>query len=50
LPVDATVAVAIVAAVGGFGQFSFPQRLVSCLGLNPRVRQFGAASQPSTGG
>jgi transposase len=39
--VDATVALAIVAAVGDFGRFSSPQRLVSYLGLNPRVRQSG---------
>jgi transposase len=47
--VDATVAVAIVAAVGDFGRFSSPQRLVSYLGLNPRVRQSGG-QPPSTGG
>jgi transposase len=40
--VDATVALSIVAAVGDFGRFSSPQRLVSYLGLNPRVRQSGA--------
>jgi transposase len=39
--VDATVALAIVAAVGDFGRFSSPQRLVGDLGLNPRVRQSG---------
>ena len=39
--VDATVALAIVAAVGDFGRFSSPQRLVGYLGLNPRVRQSG---------
>jgi transposase len=40
--VDATVALSIVAAVGDFGRcFSSPQRLVSYLGLNPRVRQSG---------
>jgi transposase len=33
--VDATVALAIVAAVGDFGRFSSPQRLVSYLGLEP---------------
>jgi transposase len=46
--VDATVAVEIVAAVGDFGRFSCPQRLVSCLGLNPRVRQSGG--QPAQHG
>jgi transposase len=40
--VDATVALSIVAAVGDFGRFSSPQRLVSYLGLNPRVRQSGS--------
>jgi transposase len=39
--VDATVALSIVAAVGDFGRFSSPDRLVSYLGLNPRVRQSG---------
>jgi transposase len=37
--VDATVALSIVAAVGDFSRFSSPNRLVSYLGLNPRVRQ-----------
>jgi transposase len=46
--VDATVALAIVAAVGDFGRFSSPQRLVSYLGLNPRVRQSGG--QPAQHG
>jgi transposase len=46
--VDATVALAIVAAVGDFGRFSSPQRLVSSLGLNPRVRQSGG--QPAQHG
>src|SRR5215207_2367765 len=46
--VDATVAMAIVAAVGDFGRFSSPQRLVSYLGLNPRVRQSGG--QPAQHG
>jgi transposase len=46
--VDATVALSIVAAVGDFGRFSSPQRLVSYLGLNPRVRQSG--SHPATHG
>jgi transposase len=39
--VDATVALSIVAAVGDFARFSSPQKLVSYLGLNPRVRQSG---------
>jgi transposase len=46
--VDATVALAIVAAVGDFTRFSSPQRLVSYLGLNPRVRQSGG--QPAQHG
>ena len=46
--VDATVALAIVAAVGDFHRFSSPQRLVSYLGLNPRVRQSGG--QPAQHG
>ena len=39
--VDATVALSIVAAVGDFSRFQSPQKLVSYLGLNPRVRQSG---------
>ena len=39
--VDATVALSIVAAVGDFHRFSTPHKLVSYLGLNPRVRQSG---------
>src|SRR5207247_5281237 len=46
--VDATVALSIVAAVGDFRRFSTPQRLVSYLGLNPRVRQSGG--QPAQHG
>jgi transposase len=46
--VDATVALSIVAAGGDFGRFSSPQRLVSYLGLNPRVRQSGG--QPASHG
>ena len=46
--VDATVALAIVAAVGDFGRFGSPQKLVSYLGLNPRVRQSGG--QPAAHG
>jgi transposase len=41
--VDATVALSIVAAVGDFHRFAAPGRLVSYLGLNPRVRQSGGA-------
>jgi transposase len=39
--VDATVALSLVAAVGDFRRFSRPERLVSYLGLNPRVKQSG---------
>jgi transposase len=46
--VDATVALAVVAAVGDFSRFPSPQRLVSYLGLNPRVRQSGG--QPAQHG
>ncbi len=46
--VDATVALSIVAAVGDFGRFRSPERLVSYLGLDPRVRQSG--SQPASHG
>ena len=46
--VDATVAISIVAAVGDFRRFSHPERLVSYLGLNPRVKQSGA--QPASHG
>ncbi len=46
--VDATVALSIVAAVGDFDRFSSPDKLVSYLGLNPRVRQSGG--QPASHG
>jgi transposase len=46
--VDATVALSIVAAVGDFGRFPAPGKLVSYLGLNPRVRQSGG--QPASHG
>jgi transposase len=46
--VDATVALSIIAAVGDFQRFSSPQKLVSYLGLNPRVRQSGG--QPASHG
>jgi transposase len=39
--IDVTVAVSILAAVGDFSRFDSPDRLVSYLGLNPRVRQSG---------
>src|SRR3954454_16334994 len=46
--VDATVALSIVAAVGDFGRFNSPNKLVSYLGLNPRVKQSGG--QPASHG
>jgi hypothetical protein len=46
--VDATVALSIVAAIGDFHRFPRPERLVSYLGLNPRVRQSGG--QPASHG
>jgi transposase len=46
--VDATIAVSIAAGVGDFHRFATPQRLVSYLGLNPRVRQSG--NQPASHG
>jgi transposase len=39
--VDAIAAMAIVAAVGDFGRFTDPDRLVAYVGLNPKVRQSG---------
>lgn len=39
--VNITVAMSIVAAVGDFSRFESPDRLVSYLGLNPRVSQSG---------
>lgn len=39
--VDATVSLSLVAAVGDITRFRSPQKLVSYLGLNPRVRQSG---------
>src|SRR4051794_6497112 len=46
--VDAPVALSIVAAIGDFARFRSPQKLVSYLGLNPRVRQSGG--QPASHG
>jgi transposase len=46
--VDATVALSIVAAVGDVGRFRSPERLVSYLGVNLRVRQSGG--QPASHG
>lgn len=39
--VNVTVAMSVVAAVGDFSRFESPDRLVSYLGLNPKVRQSG---------
>jgi transposase len=44
--VDATIALAIVAAVGDFRRFPAAAKLVSYLGLNPRVRQ--SVGQPAS--
>jgi transposase len=41
--IDVTVAISILAAVGDFSRFDSPDRLVSYLGLNPRV------ASPATG-
>jgi transposase len=46
--IDAIVAISIVAAVGDFARFGGPDRLVSYMGLNPKVRQSGAS--PATHG
>jgi transposase len=46
--VDATIALAIVAAVGDFRRFPAAAKLVSYLGLNPRVKQSGG--QPASHG
>jgi transposase len=40
--VDATVALALVAAIGDVHRFASPAKLVGYLGLDPRVRQSGA--------
>jgi transposase len=39
--INLTVAVGLVAAIGDIKRFSSPQKLVSYIGLNPRVRQSG---------
>lgn len=39
--VNAVVAMSVLAAIGEITRFSSPQKLVSYLGLNPRVRQSG---------
>jgi transposase len=46
--IDVTVALSITAAVGDFGRFSSPHKLVRYLGLNPRVKQSGG--QPASHG
>ena len=46
--VDVTIAMSITAAVGDFSRFSSPNKLVSYLGLNPRVKQSGG--QPASHG
>lgn len=39
--INVTVAMSVVAAVGDFSRFESPDRLVSYLGLNPKVKQSG---------
>jgi hypothetical protein len=39
--INLTVAVGLIAAIGDIKRFSSPQKLVSYVGLNPRVRQSG---------
>jgi transposase len=39
--VNVTVGAGLVAAIGDIHRFSSPQKLVSCFGLNPRVRRSG---------
>ena len=46
--INVTVAMSIIAAVGDFSRFESPDRLVSYLGLNPRVSQSG--NRPATHG
>ncbi len=46
--INVTVAMSIVAAVGDFSRFESPDRLVSYLGLNPKVSQSG--DRPATHG
>jgi transposase len=46
--VDVTVAMSITSAVGEFQRFSSPNKLVSYLGLNPRIKQSGG--QPASHG
>jgi transposase len=41
--IDVCVAMSIIAAVGDFARFGDPNRLVSYLGLHPKVRQSGGA-------
>jgi transposase len=42
--IDVTAAIAVVAAVGDFSRFDTPDRLVSYLGLDPKVQQSGKPS------
>lgn len=41
MEVNVTVAMSNMAAIGDIKRFSSPQKLVSCFGLNPKVRQSG---------
>jgi hypothetical protein len=46
--VEVTVAMSITSAVGDFSRFASPDKLVSYLGLNPRIKQSGG--QPASHG
>ncbi|WP_245475160.1 MULTISPECIES: transposase [unclassified Bradyrhizobium] len=45
--VNLAVAAGIVAAIGDISRFNSAQKLVSYVGLNPRVRQVATGSRPS---
>ena len=45
--VNLTVAAGLVAAIGDIRRFTSPQKLVSYVGLNPRVRQSGLGARPA---
>jgi transposase len=44
--VNAIVVVGALAAIGDIARFSSPEKLVSYLGLNPRVRQSDEQGRP----
>jgi transposase len=45
--INLTVAAGVIAAIGDIKRFASPQKLVSYLGLNPRVRQSGLGFAPA---